>query len=167
LDQAVPVELRYETIVIEDSKLHIYRDVYHKNTNTEENLRAMLEANGVSFLSLNDDDRTQILEALNVMSTHPKPQPVPKPAIIANQNAADKLAAAVARKTEAERQRQLRNQKEIVIDVASLSGKGYPAPKDLNTGAGSIASNAGIPIAKRPRKNPTPAPQSTPAVVQP
>jgi len=36
----VPVELRYETIVIENGQLHVYRDVYNKNTNTEENLRA-------------------------------------------------------------------------------------------------------------------------------
>src|ERR1051325_9873889 len=40
LAQVVPVELRYETIVAEDGKLHIYRDVYNQKTNTEENLRA-------------------------------------------------------------------------------------------------------------------------------
>ena len=28
LAKPVPVELRYETIVVEDGKLHIYRDVY-------------------------------------------------------------------------------------------------------------------------------------------
>src|ERR1051325_4941134 len=44
LSQAVPVELRYETIVLEDGKLHIYKDVYAQDTNTEENLRAVLEA---------------------------------------------------------------------------------------------------------------------------
>ncbi|HVF58093.1 MAG TPA: L,D-transpeptidase, partial [Pyrinomonadaceae bacterium] len=43
LTSAVPVELRYETIVVEDGKLHIYRDVYEKGTNTEENLRAVLQ----------------------------------------------------------------------------------------------------------------------------
>ncbi|HEY6119638.1 MAG TPA: L,D-transpeptidase family protein, partial [Pyrinomonadaceae bacterium] len=46
LKQTVPVELRYETIVIEDGRLHIYKDVYDQNTNTEENLRLVLEANG-------------------------------------------------------------------------------------------------------------------------
>src|SRR6266849_11137306 len=44
LDKSVPVELRYETIVVEDGQLHIYRDVYDQNTNTEENLRTVLEA---------------------------------------------------------------------------------------------------------------------------
>ena len=35
LARLVPVELRYETIVFEDGQLHIYRDVYDQNSNTE------------------------------------------------------------------------------------------------------------------------------------
>jgi hypothetical protein len=135
LTKSIPVELRYETIVIQDGQLHVYRDVYNKNTNTEENLRAAFEANGVSFDSLSDDAKTQAMDALNAMSLHPKKQPAPKPTILANQNSADKLALAAERKAEAEQQKKLRNQKEIVIDVAALSGKGYPPPKDLHTGA--------------------------------
>jgi lipoprotein-anchoring transpeptidase ErfK/SrfK len=166
LDKLVPVELRYETIVVENGQLHIYRDVYNKNTNAEGTLRAVFEANGVSFDGLSEDEKTPVLEALNVMSAHPKkqPKPTPKPT---NQNSEDKRALAAERRAEADRQRKLRSQKEIVIDIASLSGKGYPPPKDLHTGAGSVASNAGAPIRKRPRRNPTPAPQSTPEVGQP
>ena len=65
LNQTVPVELRYETIVIEDGKLHIYRDVYAQNTNTEENLRRVLEANGMKLEDLSEQQRTQILNTLN------------------------------------------------------------------------------------------------------
>ncbi|HET6973579.1 MAG TPA: L,D-transpeptidase [Pyrinomonadaceae bacterium] len=65
LTQTVPVELRYETIVIEDGKLHIYRDVYAQDTNTEENLRRVLEANGMKLEDLSEQQRTQILAALN------------------------------------------------------------------------------------------------------
>ena len=65
LNQTVPVELRYETIVIEDGKLHIYRDVYAQDTNTEENLRRVLEANGMKLEDLPEQQRTQILNALN------------------------------------------------------------------------------------------------------
>jgi lipoprotein-anchoring transpeptidase ErfK/SrfK len=65
LNQVVPVELRYETIVIEDGKLHIYRDVYAQDTNTEENLRRVLEANGLKLEDLSEQQRTQILSALN------------------------------------------------------------------------------------------------------
>jgi len=64
LSQPVPVELRYETIVLEDGKLHIYKDVYNQNTNTEENLRSVLEANGVKFEDLSEQQRTEILDAL-------------------------------------------------------------------------------------------------------
>jgi len=164
LPKPVPVELRYETIVIENGQLHIYRDVYNKNTNSEENLRAAFDANGVSFDKLTEDEKTQALDALNAMSLHPKKQPTPTPAVAANQNSTHKKALAAERKAEAERQRTLRNRKEIVVDLTGLSGKGYPSPKDLQTGEGSIASNSGTPTLKPRRKNPTPAPQSSPEV---
>jgi lipoprotein-anchoring transpeptidase ErfK/SrfK len=64
LNQTVPVELRYETIVLEDGKLHIYKDVYAQVTNTEENLRSVLEANGLKLEDLSEQQRTQILNAL-------------------------------------------------------------------------------------------------------
>ena len=73
LNQVVPVELRYETIVIEDGKLHIYRDVYAQDTNTEENLRRVLEANGLKLEDLSEQQRTQILSAL---SSKPKKEVV-------------------------------------------------------------------------------------------
>jgi lipoprotein-anchoring transpeptidase ErfK/SrfK len=137
LDKLVPVELRYETIVLEEGKLHIYRDVYDQNTNTEENLRAVLQASGVSFDYLNTEDRTQIMEAVNALSHRLKRQSTPKPTIAAPAKSADAVAAANGRKAEAERQKKLRSQKEIVIAVATLIGKGYPAPMNLDNGAGT------------------------------
>ena len=71
LNHVVPVELRYETIVVEDGKLHIYRDVYDQDTNTEANLRAVLEANGIKLEDLGEEERAQVLDALNAMSAHP------------------------------------------------------------------------------------------------
>lgn len=63
LNETVPVELRYETIVLEkDGKLHIYKDVYGQHTNTEENLRKVLEANGLKLEDL--PQREEILNAL-------------------------------------------------------------------------------------------------------
>jgi hypothetical protein len=168
IPKAVPVELRYETIVIQEGQLHVYRDVYNKNTNTEENLRAAFEANGVSFDKLSEAEKTQALDAVNAMSLHPKKQPTAKPVVAANQTADERKAAAAERRAEAQRQAKLRTQKESVIDITELSGKGYPAPKDLHTGAGNVASNAGAaPLKPKPRRNPSPAPQSTPEVVQP
>jgi len=182
LTKLVPVELRYETIVIQDGQLHVYRDVYNKNTNTEENLRAAFEANGVSFDSLSEDAKTQAMDAVNAMSLHPKKQPTPKPTIVANQNSEDKKAIAAERKAEAERQKKLRDQKEIVIDLPSLSGKGYPAPRDLNTGAPTGNAAIAIDTTQRPerpprtiprpaaasQRSPTPIPASpTPAATTP
>jgi lipoprotein-anchoring transpeptidase ErfK/SrfK len=67
LDKVVPVELRYETIVLEDGKLHIYKDVYAQDTNTEENLRRVLEAHGSRLEDLSEDQRRQALDALKVL----------------------------------------------------------------------------------------------------
>jgi hypothetical protein len=64
LNETVPVELRYETIVLEEGKLHIYRDVYAQKTNTEENLRTVLEANGARLEDLSEQQRAEIMTAL-------------------------------------------------------------------------------------------------------
>ena len=146
LNKQVPVELRYETIVIEDGKVHIYRDVYDQGTNTEETLRAVLEHNGVSFDGLNGEEKAHLLEALDAMSSRPKKQPTPTPTSTAPVNSADKIAAANERKAEAERQKKLRSQKEIVIEITALSGKGYPAPVNLDSGTGTpVEAVAAVP----------------------
>jgi lipoprotein-anchoring transpeptidase ErfK/SrfK len=141
LGQIVPVELRYETIVFEEGKLHIYRDVYDQNTNTEENLRAVFAANGANFDKLAQEEKAKVVEALNAMSRHPMRQPTPKPTPkTANDGVQDSANAAVEandRGAEAERQKKLRNQREFVIEVVELAGKGYPAPVNLDSGAGT------------------------------
>ena len=123
LNQAVPVELRYETIVLEDGKLHIYKDVYAQDTNTEENLRSVLDANGVKFEDLSESQRTEALNAINAMSSNPQtttsPSPSPSP-----QTARDK------------KKKPAKPQNEIVIDLGTLAQKGYPAPVNLDNGSG-------------------------------
>ncbi|MEJ7699432.1 MAG: L,D-transpeptidase [Pyrinomonadaceae bacterium] len=68
LAKTIPVELRYETIVVEDGKLKIYRDVYERGTNTEENLRKVFDSYGVSFDELPEAERTKILQGLKQMA---------------------------------------------------------------------------------------------------
>jgi lipoprotein-anchoring transpeptidase ErfK/SrfK len=135
LVNAVPVELRYETIVVEDGKLHIYRDVYDQDTNTEENLRAVLEANGVRFEDLTEEERTQVRDALAQMSgsssARPTSKDTPIASKIASPSASEKKSAAAKAMSRAGK-----NQKEIMIEIAALQGKGYPAPVDLDSGAG-------------------------------
>lgn len=151
LDQTLPVELRYETIVVEDGKLHIYRDVYDQDTNTEENLRAVLEAHGTSLDDFTEAERAAVLDSLNAMSRHPKPpaaasksSPVASP--IATDKGDKKTVVAEAKKPAAKPIG--KNQKEVVIELASLKGKGYPSAVNLDTGAGK----------------PAPKPKSTPQV---
>src|SRR5690349_8328381 len=174
LAQVIPVELRYETIVAQDGKLHIYRDVYKQKTNTEENLRAVLEANGITFDKLSDEEKSQVTEALNIVSGRLKQQPTPAP-LPANASSADRAAAAAARKAEAQRQKKLRSQREFVIEIAALAAKGYPAAVNLNTGAADSTMTASLSIDEvvspaqvnrvvrpRPVTSPTPAVTPTP-----
>ena len=97
LGQTIPVELRYETIVLEDGKLHIYKDVYAQDTNTEENLRRVLETHGAKLEDLSAEQRQQALDALKQL---------PK------------------------------GKNEVVIDVGTLAGKGYPLAVNLDDGKG-------------------------------
>jgi hypothetical protein len=128
LNQTVPVELRYETIVLEDGKLHIYKDVYAQNTNTEENLRQVLEAHSVKLEDLSEQQRTEALNALNAMSANPQAAPSPSPTASPEKKTARKKAPT-------------KPQNEIVIDLSSLAQakKGYPAPVSLDTGTGKPA----------------------------
>ena len=127
LKESIPVELRYETITVEDGSLHIYRDVYDQNTNTEEGLRTVLEAYGVKMEDLTAVERTQVLEALTKMSgnsTAASTAPLPIPSI----SKAEKGTRAA---TKPAKQTRSQNQNEIVITIAALKGKGYPAPVGL------------------------------------
>jgi lipoprotein-anchoring transpeptidase ErfK/SrfK len=147
LDQAVPVELRYETIVVEDVKLHIYRDVYDQGTNTEENLRSVLEANGVKLEDLSPEERAQVLDALNAMSLHPK-KAVAMTKASATQSplpGADATSKTAEKKTAAAKAKPIgKNQKEVVIELAALQGKGYPAAVNLDTGSGKPPATVAI-----------------------
>jgi L,D-transpeptidase ErfK/SrfK len=152
LDHIVPVELRYETIVVEDGKLHIYRDVYDLDSNTEANLRAVLDVNGVKLEDLNEAERAQVLDALNVMSRHPLKGPAISETSISSSPSASPAAAtnrtpktekgATKDATGRAKKPAAKNQKEIVIELAALEGKGYPAATNLDTGTGKPTANA-------------------------
>jgi hypothetical protein len=125
LNQTVPVELRYETIVLEDGKLHIYKDVYAQDTNTEENLRRVLEAHGAKLEDLSEQQRTEILNALNAMSVNRSASASPSP---------EASPAASPEKKTAAKKKPAKPQNEIVIDLGTLAEKGYPAPVNLDAG---------------------------------
>jgi len=150
LDRVVPVELRYETIVVEDGKLHIYRDVYDLDTNTEANLRTVLDVNGVKLEDLSEAERAQALDALNVMSRHPLKESAMSETSVSSSPSASPLAATttttpdktVKGATAGVKKPAAKNQKEIIIELAALKGKGYPAAMNLDTGTGKPAADA-------------------------
>jgi len=125
LQSAVPVELRYETIVVEDGKLKIYRDVYDKGTNTEENLRAVLEVFGVRLEDLSEQERAQVAEALKAMARDARGNPADGQATPTPTPGRDGRVAET---------RTVKGEKEMVVEIAALRGKGYPAPVSLDAG---------------------------------
>ncbi len=142
LSKSIPVELRYQTIVVEDGKLKIFRDVYEKGTNTEENLRKVFETYGVSFDDLKEQDRQKILAGLKQMSLDATGNVVESNG---NSNTDGKMNStnsnAIAKtnannsKTQGEQvTRAVKGKKEVVFDLAELKGKGYPAPVAMNMG---------------------------------
>lgn len=122
LAQPVPVELRYETIVVEDGKVTVYRDVYERGTNTEENLRKVLQVHGVSLETLTEPERNALMDALEKMAVDARGEKVDE-STNSNNNSNKNNSAKVTRNVKGE--------KSVTIEVAALRGKGYPAPVNL------------------------------------
>jgi hypothetical protein len=135
LDQPIPVELRYETIVVEDGKLKIYRDVYERGTNTEENLQKVLQAHGVSMDSLAAPEREKILAGLKQMAVDASGNAVEASVGNANSNSANSNTNSASNSNsknnsnskDATVTRNIKGKKEVSFDIATLKGKGYPA----------------------------------------
>jgi lipoprotein-anchoring transpeptidase ErfK/SrfK len=144
LNSPIPVELRYETIAVVDGRLHIYRDVYDRGTNTEENLRAVLQASGLTLEQLSEAERAQVMEALKQMSRDATGKPATGES---NDNSAKKGSNTSSRVTST-----IKGQKEMVIEIAALAGKGYPAPVNLDTGGAKPAPSSKAAPAKKKGK---------------
>ena len=54
IDPAIPVEVTYDTVVVENGRLNIYPDVYKHKRNTVENVRRELKTSGVDDSKLGD-----------------------------------------------------------------------------------------------------------------
>lgn len=65
LKTPVVVDINYDTLVIEGGVLHIYPDVYGRDTNTVENLRAELQTAGLDASRLDDATLKQMLDRAN------------------------------------------------------------------------------------------------------
>ncbi|MDQ4122581.1 MAG: L,D-transpeptidase family protein [Acidobacteriota bacterium] len=61
LPETIPVEIYYDTIVVEAGVLHIYPDVYGYNKNTVDKLRAQLEGYGIGKEEISDSELNKML----------------------------------------------------------------------------------------------------------
>src|SRR5205807_7230510 len=66
LDAPLIVDINYDTQVVEGGVLHLYPDVYDKQTNTLENLRAELQDVGVNPANLDDNMLRQMLSRVSL-----------------------------------------------------------------------------------------------------
>ncbi len=62
LNGNVPVDINYDSMVVENGNLSIYFDVYERDTNTVENLRAKLQDNGMDVSKLDDKTLKEMLD---------------------------------------------------------------------------------------------------------
>lgn len=141
LQQPIPVELRYETIVVEGGRLYVYRDVYEHGTNTEANLRNVLGAYGLTLENLSESERSQVRIALDRMGRNAAGVKVPAAtAIPSADGAAGPSPSATPTKLRNEASasrrvtRRIKGEKVMVIEIAALAGKGYSTPVGLDTG---------------------------------
>ena len=144
LSHDVPVELRYETIVAEDGKLHIYRDVYDQDSNTEDELQRVLDVYGVKPEDLSSEERNQVYDALSQLAGKSTKKIVrPAAASVPSQSQSPSPEASPTGKKAATAKKTPRKKigKEAVIEIAALKGKGYPAPVALDTGSGRPAKS--------------------------
>lgn len=145
LEKAVPVELRYETIVGEPGGLRIYRDVYEQGTNTLDGARRVLDVYGVKYESLAEGEKTALLQALTEMNHDARGV-----AIVENVGGAEGTTASGDTSQDADPVKSAKakkggttktivGRKEVAVPIAAMQGKGYPAPVNLNTGSEAVA----------------------------
>ncbi len=70
LEKKLPIEITYDTLVVEDGKLRIYPDVYGFKKNTVENLREELKANEIDDADISDEILTKMLDRANAKNQY-------------------------------------------------------------------------------------------------
>jgi lipoprotein-anchoring transpeptidase ErfK/SrfK len=61
LDAPVPVDINYDTLVVEEGVLYIYPDIYERSTNRPWHLKRELETSGVDVSKLDDRTMTRLM----------------------------------------------------------------------------------------------------------
>src|SRR5438876_2232403 len=65
LEEPVPVDINYDTLVVEERVLHIYPDVYGRGTNRTARLRAELQSSNVDVSKLDENTMKRMLSKVS------------------------------------------------------------------------------------------------------
>jgi hypothetical protein len=65
LDGSIPVDINYDSMIVEKGVLTIYPDVYERRTNTVENLRAELQQFGIDAGKLDEGTLKEMLDKVS------------------------------------------------------------------------------------------------------
>ncbi len=152
LPKPIPIELRYETIIAGDGGLHIYRDVYERGTNTAANADKVLKVYGLSYAALPAPEKAALDEALDEMNRDAGGN-----LIVENTDGstADTTAKADDGKKKDKNPKgkvtyKVKGEKDLLVSIVALAGKGYPAPVNLVGAPAQTAPQQGAkPQAKR------------------
>lgn len=137
LPKPVPVDLRYETIVAEDGGLRIYRDVYERGTNTPENAKAVLAAYDVKYEQLSAEEQKHLEAALAEMNRDAHGRPIAA-ADSTVPLKGDVPASKLARAKKGKVTSKVKGHTDVLVTLAALAGKGYPAPVAPDNGRAKI-----------------------------
>ncbi len=135
LPKAIPVELRYETIVAENGGLHVYRDVYERGTNTVADANKVLQVYGLSYDALPAPEKAAVLQALTEMNRDPQGNAIVEN--IGGGAAPDSSAQSNTDPTKSAKAKSggetktIKGRKDVLVPIAALAGKGYPAPVNV------------------------------------
>jgi hypothetical protein len=138
LEKPIPIDLRYETIVAMDGALHVMRDVYERGTNTVDNARQVLNAYSVNYDQLPEGEKQALIQALTEMNLDAKGNAIA--ANVAGSGTDDSTGPDTGSKNDPTKSAKakkgnvtssIKGRKEMVVPIAELQGKGYPAPVNI------------------------------------
>jgi hypothetical protein len=111
LAEPVPIDINYDTLVVEDGVLHIYPDVYARGTNRLSQLRAELQSSNVDVSTVTDETLKRMLRKVT-----PHTQFVVETASIAEGRALEdgRVLPLIPRKQKAEGSKQHRLDRALV-----------------------------------------------------
>jgi len=134
LPSPVPVDLRYETIVAENGGLRIYRDVYERGTNTPENAKAVLAAYDIKYEQLSPQERNDLETALGEMNRDAHGREIATADSVTQSKGGVPANKLERRAKKGSVTSKIKGRTDVLVKLAALQGKGYPAPVALNDG---------------------------------